>query len=460
LVGIITTITIVVVASGSLILNQLPAYKISKLVLQKTVQNGNFIELSDGAFGSLSGINLGEKTQTNLSARSESGESVSVGMVSAPMVGFGGGGGNAVSMDSGSGVVDSMVSDRMIMPYYEYMYEFDYVGDDFEIVDTQLPVYRLALDQTVGRSMAQSLSNSGINFVDLSKFKNTSVLSMHLSQEDGFNIYLNLDQGKISIDSNQQYILDSVTMMCDGPGCDFQEKKYSAVPDDQLIAIANKFLDDYGIVRSIYSSPMVDNSWKRYQEDSTYVPQMQSVVYPLSLDGNNVYESGGYINGMRVTVDLSDMRVRNVNEIFNPVFEKSNYEIETDFGRILKFAEKGGMNMFFYGASTEGEKLELGTPSYVYMHQYDYSSKDGRSRELYIPALKFPILNANNKNIYQDSIVVPIAKEILDLYDNNNNNGGMIPRPMPLIMETDGAVRGTPAVMPEVEAIVEEMIVQ
>ncbi|MDP2692602.1 MAG: hypothetical protein Q8O88_03100 [bacterium] len=457
--GTVATIAIVLVASGSLVINQLPVNKVVKFTAKKSMGADNVVELASGAFGNLFGTVASDSRERQATPTLGAAEGMSASPATGAKMGFGGGGGVSMAPQADSSETNAVaVEGRMMMPYYEYTYNFKYIGDDIEISEAQMPVYRLALDETIGRTIASSVSDAGISFIDLIKFKNLSVTSMNMQQKDGFNIYFNLEQGRVSMDKNQSYVFAEPMMLkCDAPDCGYQEKTFTALPDNQLIAIANDFLSNYGITRSIYGTPVVDNYWKKYQSESSYVPQMQAVIYPLSFDGMNVFESGGYLNGMRVTVDAENMSVSNVNEIFNPFFEKSNYEIETDFARILKVAERGGINMYFYGAKEDSEVLELGTPEYVYMHQYDYSSNDGRSRELYIPALRFSILNAKDKNIYQDSIVVPIAKEILDKYINEES-GGIIPRPLPMMTEGSSG-EGAAGVSSSGEATVVDMMI-
>ncbi|OGH90091.1 MAG: hypothetical protein A2469_00515 [Candidatus Magasanikbacteria bacterium RIFOXYC2_FULL_40_16] len=437
-VGATAAVAVVIVVSVSLVSGRLPVNKLTGLITQKTTSD-SVIQLSANAFGSL-GIPSDSGSQR--SALAEEG-ALTADAAIAPSVGFGGGGAPA-----NSGSMMKIGEDMAISPIYYQPYQFKYTGGDFVIASGEMPVYRLALNETIGRTMARLLSGASAEFVDLSKFKNAGVRSMHISQENGFNIYMNLDQGRISLDSSRPYLMTDTVMRCDGPDCGgYEPEEYPQLPETQLISIADRFLSEYGISKTVYGQPFaeVDSMGDRF--GFYYAPRLQTVVYPLSFDSKDVYESGGQASGMRVLIDAVDSEVRSVNEILNPIFEKSNYEMETDFNRIIKIVENGGMWGGYYGAMEAGETLEVGAPEYVYLHQYDYSQSDGIVRELYVPALKFPILNAEGKNIYQDSVVVPLAKEMLDNYEIQND----VPMPEPYFMKGE---EGSGEVMP-MDAMVE-----
>lgn len=421
-VGMVMTLAIVTVASVSLV--GVP----TKKQLIETMPNNFFgvagapqtFELAANAFGrlGLSGQNAPNKApmpSANVLGSESAKSSIDTMM---PEVGFGGGGGAATSPGA-----TKMMADTSGMPYYDYQYNLVYVGDDFKITDQQMPVYRLDTDVNIAKAIAGSILNTGLGFINLAKFSGASVGNVSLSQgQGGYNIYLNFDQGRVSLDKNQSYpgvYYAKPMMICDGPNCAtsiYPENTYKQASDVELIGAANKFLDEYGIDKSVYGQPVVEND---------------SVIYPIMFDDKISYDSGNYLNGMRVYVNSGDMSVQSVNEIINPIFEKSNYDLETDFAIILKVAQNGGMNGIFYGATQTDEILNLGTPKYVYLHQYDYSANDGRARELYIPALYFPIINIpKDRYFYQTSIIVPIVKDFLDNYVN----GGIgVPVPMPYV---------------------------
>lgn len=436
--GGLATFVLVVVA-GYFVVNQKYGTGLDNFVLNK--KGNKTIQLAANAFGSLGDV-VGDiapsaAPQALLGTEEAISRDNAIGL---PGIGAGGGGGVNYAAQAEAIGSDQAISSISIVPappYYEYSYKFKYIGDEFTIEDSKMPVYRLAIDNNMQKNIANSILSTNLGFIDLSQFSGASVGSIHLSQKDGYNLYLNFEQGRISMNKQQDYYEIAVDD-CGSETClkRYEEPKYSQVADSVLISAAEKFLDKYSIDRSFYGVPEVDNSWKIYTPESTYVPRMQSVIFPLSFGGKTVHEFGGYTIGMRVVVDLADMSVQSANEIFNPLFESSNYEIETDFARILDIAENGGIQRIFYGAREEGEVIELGTPEYIYMHQYDYTSSNSRARELYIPALKFPILNAqNNRNIYQTSIIVPLAKDVLDKYDKQLPPDGVKPMPLPPIGE-------------------------
>lgn len=99
-------------------------------------------------------------------------------------------------------------------------------------------------------------------------------------------------------------------------------------------------------------------------------------------------------------------------------FEASEYEIQTDFSKILEVAKQGGR--YGYGmqypenANMVQVKVPLGEPEIIYVHLYDYQS--GRSNEYLVPALKFPVLRDPKEGEYfQNTVIVPIIKEFMEV---------------------------------------------
>ena len=93
--------------------------------------------------------------------------------------------------------------------------------------------------------------------------------------------------------------------------------------------------------------------------------------------------------------------------------------------------EYGGI-VFFGGAEQEIVEIDLGNPEVVYMRYFSY---DGRtSAEMFIPALRFPVISSpDDSPYYRQHVTIPLVKEINDKrLDQTSDGGGIIPRPMPL----------------------------
>ena len=64
-------------------------------------------------------------------------------------------------------------------------------------------------------------------------------------------------------------------------------------------------------------------------------------------------------------------------------------------------------------------EIDLGTPTLVYVQIWKFNSDTQTSDDLYGPAFMFPIVkNENSQNFYQQNIIVPIVKDLLD--DNSS----------------------------------------
>jgi hypothetical protein len=157
-----------------------------------------------------------------------------------------------------------------------------------------------------------------------------------------------------------------------------------------------------------------------------YIPDTVSVVYPLKINGQLVYNDGGSKAGVNASISVRSKKVNGLWELTVPRFESSAYEIEKDAGRIIKLAEQGGI---YGGYVPEGGKImdiELGTPALSLLKTWQY--KDNISTELYVPAYVFPIIKVpEGAQIWQKSIVIPIVKDLLDEASKN------VPSPMPLM---------------------------
>lgn len=122
------------------------------------------------------------------------------------------------------------------------------------------------------------------------------------------------------------------------------------------------------------------------------------VVYPLVIDGVEVYTETGEPFGLSVTVDPQERRVVGINNPLALSYESSKYPLETDFAVILAAATSS--KPASVDANTEGA---LGTPRLVLM-KYD--------GDLYVPALLFPATYKEGET-GPKNVIVPIVKEFL-----------------------------------------------
>jgi hypothetical protein len=192
----------------------------------------------------------------------------------------------------------------------------------------------------------------------------------------------------------------------------------SDVPgDEKLIEMANNFIKEHGINLSMYGDPEVEHSWKTNlvglsEGRKANVPERISVIYPLVINNYYVYDQWGNKFGLRVDVNIRVMKVSSAYNLTSQNYEKSVYEAEMDFAEILKVAEKGGISTMRFPSNGKTVDVEIGTPTLVYMKTWNIQSTE--TNELLVPAFLFPITKQPEEGtMYQNNIIVPLAKEIL-----------------------------------------------
>lgn len=375
------------------------------------------VSVSDRAFGKLVNQNInGEMTQ-NLAVGEEkinSVSSVTVGSASteAPAViadskmaapGFGGGGG-------------------LIMPN-PYSVSYVYKGEPLELDTQEIGVLRRIKNNTSASQLGSLLRNIDFGFLDVSKFTNIELqnLSFIENKDFGYGIYANLYDNSISISENWLK-WPNPTSACQDQACfDSFRLSINDIPaDEEVIAIANDFMQTYGVNLSGYGEPFVSNEWRVWYDQAenkndAYVPDVLQVTYPLQIDGSDVYDDSGNKNGLVINVNVRYKKVSGLWNLMAQNYEKSMYEAETNAEAILKIAQRGGV----YGWQWEGGstvEVSLGTPTLHYIRMWNYQTGMIESDELYVPALVFPIIdNPNNADIYRKAVVVPLAKDLLQV---------------------------------------------
>jgi hypothetical protein len=370
---------------------------------------------ADGAFGSLATLTSASGTggATNATAAPLGADSARSSIPS----GMGGGGGMGVS-------------EKMIAPFYEPVtYKYVYKGDELNLPSDKLDV--LKKQSPDAGSLAASLNTLGLGLINLDSFPGSKVQSVSFNQDKGYNLYVDLTQGMVSISGYYDVMPMAEGKMCPVDGCPQPEAiKESDIPaDDVLISAANAFLAEHGISTDIYGAPEVRNEYrvqnyaqlKASPKSLVYWPEYVDVVYPLKIQNGEVYDEGGSKVGLTVGVSIRTQKVMSVWNLTTQNYEASSYDAETDSARILKIAQAGGM----YGYTGEGGKvveIELGTPTLQYVQMWDYQMNS--SQQLLVPSLVFPVTKQpSDGSFYRKSVVVPLTKNILD---RNNGVGGPI----------------------------------
>lgn len=357
-----------------------------------------------------------------------------------------GGGVTPPQAASTNAAVSEPAMDKMIAPYYTY--EYKYTGEPLNLTETEVSVFRRVKDTGLSRDFAEALIGKNNGMLDLSRFGDAYLQTFQIAQnkDDGYLINVDLQNGTVNV--NPQY--ERWYPVCYSANCptpkSLTEKDIPS--DDKIIAIANDFLKDFGVDASKYGAPVVDDTWKNNYpmplavEDSArssmiarYIPDVVSVIYPISIEGQKITENNGQDFGLHVNVDIRKMKGQGLWNLFTNQYQKSNYEAETETARILKIAENGASG-WYAGPQEQIRTLNLGTPEKIYVPHYQYVPENGTSNELYIPALKFPITNTpeDQPYFYQKFIIVPLVKEVLSQYEPQGQPPVQI---MPLTKEID-----------------------
>lgn len=376
-------------------------------------ENASIKSLASNAFGKIS-ISSAENTkQSGPEGYTLGSDAASSKMASSPML--------------GSSDENMMIS--YIPEYYTYTYtdskeKLNYNTEGLEV-----------LKKIYSGSANFDYKNVSISNLNLSQFNNLKLnnLSLDEDKENGYSIYFNFNDGSLSINKNWQK----------WPSANYDKNlKITDVPSDEsIIKIANEFLSKYNIDIKNYGSPEVISDWKQYYEQSTdkenyYIPTSIGVMYPLIINGKQVYESYGEKIGMTVNVDIVSNKVDGLYGIQTQNYESSKYDLETDSNKLLDVIKIGG-NMFSprYASNTNVKEISsnVKNPSIAYMRTYKYDNNT--SYELYVPAMILDVENTTNN--YRKNIVIPLTKDSIEEILKNNKEQPVInelPQPIPDIM--------------------------
>lgn len=404
--------------------------------------SGEIKKLSANAFGNLLETGSASNLASGAGFGSVSKPASEISSV-APQAGMakGLGGGGMARTQSGVG------GDTAIMPYPEPVaYKYVYKGKGINLESDKMEIYKK------NNSAIFNGSIPGLNtkLIDLSKFSGTALRSFNIWQDEklGYEIYVDIENGLISVNNNSKGWYD-YSVVCQTEECAEQSRlKPSDIPnDEELIAIANKFIKEKNIDISQYGQPRVEDYWKREYEamadkSNAYIPDTMSLIYPLLLNGEEVKDLGGNDYGLRVNVNIRFDKVANLYGLGAYNLDSSEYSIVTSEEKILKMAEMGGYGYWYGYGDMKVVEVELGEPVLGYASYMRW--KDGKNEELFIPSLVFPIMSQPEGLYYRKNIVVPLVEEFF-----NQDLNQPTPEPMPLIQKegtsepSQGAAGGT-----------------
>lgn len=385
-------------------------------------------------------------------------------------IGLGGGGGFAgVSMNTAAPTTaptaeESATRDTAIggdaklsiypAPYNVYTYT--YKGEPLNLTESKLPVIRRI--KGITNQNSNSLLSPISSLFNISKITNAKAQNISVMEDRDYGYAINVDflEGGVSFSQNWQR-WPHPENDCRDEACYKRYRVTEAdIPGDaELIAIADRFLSDYGIARAGFGDAEVRSDWRIYYEQSTdkanyYFPESITVIYPQLINGEKVYDESGYPTGLTINVNVRYNRVDGVWGLTTQSFESSNYSMETNATKIIELATKGGYNYNYpmpypadSGVQANQVVLDLGTPEQILMKSYRWNGST--SDELYVPALRFPIINMpKDQPFYATSITIPLASELFDARYNPETGGGF--GGGPIILQDTPAVKTEPAV--------------
>jgi hypothetical protein len=380
----------------------------------------------------------------------------------------GGNAGTATGMGGGYAGVSMAESPKMaapqgdtsIYPPYGDTYRFVYEGDKIQDLASMQGVLKRLKPQQDQDLVSRIIQMFSFGLTDMSRFTNPRIQNFSFIEDKEYGMGLNVDLNYGSVNIYQNYEKwPQQEYKCDGSYCGtFPRIKESDVPtDDQAIAIAKQFINDYKISLEGYGNAMVYDyatNWRvLYAAEGTdkanfIFPDTVNVVFPLVLDGKEVMDESGNPTGIYITIDVRSKRVSSLYGLETKQYEKSDYVGEKDLSRIMKIAERGGYHGSVYDNAARVVNLHLDTPTVEMVKIWYTTDYTKPGQDLYVPALVFPIKDWQKNNYWRKNIIVPLVKDILD----NENPSGPIP------MNTEGTpaanvkgavVEDKPAVQPE-----------
>lgn len=336
--------------------------------------------------------------------------------------------------------------DKMMVPYEMTEYTLKFEGEMPELTAAQVEVLKRQKNVS-SADLSKILGSFNTGLVDLASFRGAKADSINFYQdtEYGYMVYVSFRDGTISFNANWEKWPNPANN-CQDEACfnRYRIKESDLPSDDEAISIAKAFMAEHDVDLSQYGEPEVNNQWRvaydaAVDKTSFYVPEQVTVTFPLLIEGKPVYDESGYAVGISAGINARVDRVSDVWGIMDQKYVKSSYKGVTDAAQVTAFLDKYGKIPAEWrngDMTIKSADVTLGTPEMGFVKRYTYTG--GLSEELMIPALIFPVTNVSEGAYFNGTTVaVPLAEEML----NDTNNGGGMPRPMPLIMEDGPAVK-------------------
>jgi len=300
----------------------------------------------------------------------------------------------------GNGEIMGVVSPEMVN------YNFIYAGDDFSLDSGQITAYRVLKGDFLNKELLNVASNLDLSVLNLNKFQNIKIGNIEISEDRdfGYSVYIYPRQNSLSINANWEK----------WPRREESDTPAEMLADEELLSVADKFLAEYGINTDMYEKGEIINY------AGGVLSENASIVYPLKIDDQIIYDQAGNKYGMNVSVSLRHKRVVSVYGIVTNTIESSKYAKETNKDKVIAFAEDGGLfKNYTYPNAVRTLDLELGTPEVILVTIWQRSENKMDTAEILVPSLVFPVITEMSEQtyFYRTNVVVPLIGELLDQYN-------------------------------------------
>ena len=405
-------------------------------------QNSNFLlsvnitKVGDNAFGPLASLDLQSQQNTNTNAASDKRAAAFVAPSAAAVSG-----GTATQSTMMAAVEPNLIA-RPFMPQETITYV--YKGATFTQDQAQVDVLKQMPGGLSAGDITAALGSSGSGLIGMSSFSGSQVTNVTFAQNQSFGYITSIDfaAGDVSISMN-----GSEWPQNNDP----QPLTASDIPaTSTVIGIADQFLADHHIPTANYGSgKIINNSYAAVPVASNvsngpmipYYSDSMQVLYPLLVNGKEVYQSGGSKVGLSVEVNIRYKKVANVYGLDTQNYQASSYAAITDVSKLISLAEEGqSSQVIYYGGTISGvakeptssnaQKIDLGTPVNAYVQLYQYDNATGVNNQFLVPALVFPVITKTSN--VSNAVVVPLVQDFLQ--DNapvHILNEEAVPPPVP-----------------------------
>lgn len=340
----------------------------------------------------------------------------------------------------GLGAADSSAmigSDTIFIPrpietkQYQYVYRGEALNE-LDLNSVSSLVYRRVIDKNLARRSANTLATIGGLPINLNSFSEKELIHFNFNQEKdfGYSVAVNLANNTLSVFDNwstwpqpYQDCYDEDCLASLRLGAD------DMLTDNQLISLANNFIENYGVDLSNYSSPRVSAQSKltllREASDNNYYPEYMTVIYPLLIDNQKVFDSHGIEEGLQISVNLREKRVSGLSNLNFSSYQSSSYELINDLNKINPLLERGGLYPDYRYTDGELIEVELADPQIALVKTWLPSADKRSSYELFLPGLIFPVKETPNEYFYRQAVIIPLVEEVFqDSLSNLKNMTG------------------------------------